>query len=69
MLNKWIKESVVSHVTEEYLKKFIRRINFTQRVKCQLETVQYVNRQPETEHLKQIQGVTFPGIIPVLGPF
>jgi hypothetical protein len=54
MLNKWIKESVVSHVTEDYLKKFIRRINFTQRVKRQLETVQYVNRQPETEHLKQI---------------
>ena len=54
MLNKWIKESVVSHVTEDYLKKFIRRINFTQRVKRQLETVQYVNRQPETEQLKQI---------------
>ena len=54
MLNKWIKESVVSHVTEDYLKKFIRRINFTQRVKRQLETVQYANRQPETEHLKQI---------------
>ena len=55
MLNKWIKESVVAHVTEDYLKKFISRINFTQRVKRQLETVQYVNREAETEHLKMIR--------------
>ena len=33
MLNMWIKESVVSHVTENQIKKFIRRVNFTQRVK------------------------------------
>ena len=37
MLNMWIKESVVSQVTENQIKKFIKRVNFTQPVKRQLE--------------------------------
>ena len=40
VLNMWIKESVVSQVTENQIKKFIKRVNFTQRVKRQLEEVQ-----------------------------
>ena len=54
MLNMWIKESVVSHVTEDQIKKFIRRINFTQHVKRQLETVQHRFRKDDVEHLKYI---------------
>ena len=55
MLNMWIKESVVSHVTEDQIKKFIRRVNFTQRVKRQLEQVQNRFRKDDVEHLKYIK--------------
>ena len=55
MLNMWIKESVVSHVTESQIKKFIRRVNFTQRVKRQLEEVQHRFRKDDSEHLKYIE--------------
>ena len=37
MLKMWFKEGVVSQVTEKQIKKFIKRVNFTQRVKRQLE--------------------------------
>ena len=50
----WIKESVVMHVTENQIKKFIRRVNFTQRVKRQLEEVQHRFRKDDSEHLKYI---------------
>ena len=55
MLKMWIKESVVSQVTLNQTKKFIKRVNFTQRVKSQLEEVQYRFRKDDVEHLKYIE--------------
>ena len=55
MLKMWIKESVVSQVTLNQIKKFIKRVNFTQRVKSQLEEVQYRFRKDDVEHLKYIE--------------
>ena len=55
MLNMWIKEGVVSHVTGAQIKKFIRRINFTQHVKRQLEQVHHRFRKDDSEHLKYIK--------------
>ena len=54
MLNKWIKESVTAHVTEDLIKKFIRRVNFTHKVKYAYEEVLFANRQDEAESLKFI---------------
>jgi hypothetical protein len=53
-LNAWVKEAVVSNITEDSIKKFIRRLNFTHIVRRGLENVMYAFRKRDSEHLKPI---------------
>jgi hypothetical protein len=53
-LNMWIKMSVVAHITQEHICKFIRRLNFTHRVVRAVEAFVYRFRKPSAEKLKQI---------------
>ena len=54
IMNSWIKSSVIANVTEDLLRKFIRRLNFTHVVLRGLKNIVHRFRQPDPESLKQI---------------
>ena len=53
-LNMWLKEAVISQITESQICQFIRRLNFTQHVVRCIKTIVGANRQPEHATLKNI---------------
>ena len=54
MVNCWIKGAVVIHIIMDLIRKFIRRLNFTQMVTRGLEQILYSQRQQRKEYLKPI---------------
>eukprot|EP00966_Prymnesium_polylepis_P144147 3327909-Prymnesium_polylepis.1 len=54
MMNCWIKTAVVAHVTRDAIRKFIRRLNFTQIVTRAFEAILYSRRQDRKEFLKPV---------------
>ena len=54
IMNSWIRASVVARVTQEYLCKFIRRLNFTHIVLRGVMMITRRNRKIEAESLKNI---------------
>lgn len=55
VMNSWIKESVVSNITEDYIRKFIRRLNFSHVVVRGMHSIMHRNRQAAKEKLKSIE--------------
>ena len=53
-LNAWIKESVVSNISEFQIIKFIRRLNFMQHVTRHLKQLIYARRKRDSATLKDI---------------
>eukprot|EP00966_Prymnesium_polylepis_P167928 3882574-Prymnesium_polylepis.1 len=53
-LNAWIKESVVSNISEFQIIKFIRRLNFMQFVTRTVKLIVYSRRARDTATLKDI---------------
>ena len=54
MVNNWVKGAVVAHITMDLIRKFIRRLNFTQMVTRGLENILYAGRSARKQHLKPI---------------
>ena len=53
-LNNWIKEASPKNLTEDWVRKFIRHVPFTQFVNREVRSIMQANRAADGEHLKAI---------------
>ena len=53
-LNNWIADACPKNITEDWVRKFIRRVPFTQTVNRSVRAALHANREDESEHLKHI---------------
>ena len=53
-LNMWIKESIISNITELQIIKFIWRLNFMQHVTRSIKSIIWANRKKDTATLKDV---------------